>query len=164
MTRAQTASTVKLLKMPKLEIVAETLVKSGLRPSLRAVMSRLMRDHKVQSDVCIILADDEKLRALKLEFWGEDATTDVLSFPQWEPGDPFVPAVLGDIVISLPTAQAQADARGHSLETELVVLAAHGLTHLLGFDHQTQADWGVFHESERQAIKFLADFDSRHTP
>jgi probable rRNA maturation factor len=69
--------------------------------------------------------------------------------------------VLGDIVISLPTAQAQADARGHSLETEVVVLAAHGLTHLLGFDHQTEADWDVFYESERHAIKFLADFNSR---
>ncbi len=120
-----------------------------------------MRDNKVQSDVCLILADDDKLRALKLEFWGEDATTDVLSFPQWEPGDPFIPAVLGDIVISLPTAQAQADARGHSLETEVMVLAAHGLTHLLGFDHQTEAEWGVFHESERQAIAILAEFNSR---
>ncbi len=150
--------------MPALEIVAQTSVKPGLRPRLRAVMNRLMRDHKVQGDVCIILADDEKLRALKLEFWGEDATTDVLSFPQWEPGDPFVPAVLGDIVISLPTAQTQADARGHSLETEVVVLAAHGLTHLLGFDHQTEADWGVFHESERQAVVILADFNSRQKP
>jgi probable rRNA maturation factor len=154
-------TTVKLVLMPKLEIIAETAVKRGLRPRLRAVMSQLMRAQNVQSDVCVVLADDEKLRALKLEFWGEDATTDVLSFPQWEPGDPFIPAVLGDIVISLPTAQVQADARGHSLETEVVVLAAHGLTHLLGFDHQTPADWGVFHESERQAIKFLTDFNSR---
>ncbi len=150
--------------MPALEIIAQTSVKPGLRPRLRAVMSRLMRDYNVQSDVCLILANDEKLRALKLEFWGEDATTDVLSFPQWEPGDPFIPAVMGDIVISLPTAQAQADAQGHSLETEVVVLAAHGLTHLLGFDHQTQADWGVFHESERQAIAILAAFDSRQKP
>ena len=147
--------------MPALEIIAETVVKPGLRLRLRAVMNRLMRDNNVQSDVCVILADDEKLRALKLEFWGEDATTDVLSFPQWEPGDPFMPAVLGDIVISLPTAQVQAEARGHSLETEVVVLAAHGLTHLLGFDHQTEAEWGVFHESERQAIAILAAFNSR---
>jgi probable rRNA maturation factor len=147
--------------MPSLEIVAEVAVKKGLRPRLRAVLSRLMRDHRVQSDVCVILADDEKLRALKLEFWGEDVTTDVLSFPQWEPGDPFIPSVLGDIVISLPTAQAQADARGHSLETEVVVLAAHGLTHLLGFDHQTEADWGVFHESERQAMTLLAAFEAK---
>jgi probable rRNA maturation factor len=147
--------------MPKLEIIAETSVKKGLRPRLRAVMTHLMRAQNVRGDVCVVLSDDEKLRALKLEFWGEDATTDVLSFPQWEPGDPFVPAVLGDIVISLPTAQVQADARGHSLETEVVVLAAHGLTHLLGFDHQTESQWGVFHESERQAIALLAGFNGK---
>jgi probable rRNA maturation factor len=150
--------------MPKLEIIAETTVKRGLRPSLRAVIGHLMRVHNVRSDVCVVLADDAKLRALKLEFWGEDASTDVLSFPQWEPGDPFVPAVLGDIVISLPTAQVQADARGHSLETEVVVLAAHGLTHLLGFDHQTEAEWGVFHESERQAIAALVAFNAGKKP
>ncbi len=147
--------------MPKLEIIAETAVKCGLRPSLRAVMTHLMRAQKIQGDVCVVLADDAKLRALKLEFWGEDASTDVLSFPQWEPGDPFMPAVLGDIVISLPTAQVQADARGHSLETEVVILAAHGLTHLLGFDHQTKSEWGVFHESERQAVTALAVFQAR---
>jgi probable rRNA maturation factor len=147
--------------MPKLEIIVETKVKRGLRPSLRAVMTHLMRANNVLGDVCVVLADDAKLRALKLEFWGEDATTDVLSFPQWEPGDPFVPEVLGDIVISLPTAQIQAGARGHSLETEVVILAAHGLTHLLGFDHQTESEWGVFHESERQAIMALTAFNSR---
>jgi probable rRNA maturation factor len=147
--------------MPSLEIIAETVVKRGLRPSLRAVLTRLMRAHKVQSDVCVVLADDAKLRALKLEFWNEDASTDVLSFPQWEPGDPFIPAVLGDIVISLPTAQIQASARGHSLETEVVILAAHGLMHLLGFDHQTQTEWGVFHESERQAIALLTEFNRK---
>jgi probable rRNA maturation factor len=157
-------ATVKLVTMPKLEIIAETAVKRGLRPSLRAVITHLMRAQNVQSDVCVVLADDAKLRALKLEFWNEDATTDVLSFPQWEPGDPFVPEVLGDIVISLPTAQVQANARGHSLETEVVVLAAHGLTHLLGFDHQTEPEWGVFHESERQAIALLAVFNAGKKP
>ena len=150
--------------MPNLEIIAETRVPKGLRPSLRAVMQNLMRAQDVLGDVCVVLADDAKLRALKLEFWGEDAPTDVLSFPQWEPGDPFVPELLGDIVISLPTAKIQAESRGHSLETEVVILAAHGLTHLLGFDHQTERDWDVFHDSERQAIAALTAFKARRQP
>jgi probable rRNA maturation factor len=150
--------------MPRLEIIAQTSVPKGLRPILRAVMTKLMRQHDISSEVCVILADDAKLRALKLEFWGEDASTDVLSFPQWEPGDPFVPEMLGDIVISLPTAQFQAEARGQGLETEVVILAAHGLTHLLGFDHQTEADWDVFHESERQAIAALTNFKASQQP
>lgn len=139
--------------MGKLEIITKTRVPKGLRPTLRAVMRQLTKN--ISSEVCIILTNDAELRALKLEFWGEDASTDVLSFPQWEPGDPFVPAVLGDIVISVPTAQQQAETRGHSLTEEVVILAAHGLTHLLGFDHQTQPDWEIFHEFEQNATNLL---------
>lgn len=150
--------------MLRLEIIAQTSVPKGLRPVLRAVMTKLMRHHGISSEVCVILADDAKLRALKFEFWGEDVSTDVLSFPQWEPGDPFMPELLGDIIISLPTAQLQAKTRGHGLETEVVILAAHGLTHLLGFDHQTEADWDVFHDSERQAIAALTNFKASQQP
>ena len=141
---------------PSLDLVVETRAPRGLRSRLRAVMLELLRSRQVTSQVCIVLADDERLRQLKLEHWGEDASTDVLSFPQWEPGDPFMPAHLGDIVISLPTAQAQAQARGHSLETEVIVLASHGLTHLLGFDHQTPKDWAPFHAAEREVLGILA--------
>ena len=139
-----------------LEILCETRVPVGLRPKLRRVMLRLMRLKKVTSGICVVLSDDAKLRSLKLEFWGEDAATDVLSFPQWEPGDPFVPAVLGDIVISLETAQRQADERGHNLTTEVTVLAAHGLQHLLGYDHRSELEWQPFYEIETLALAELA--------
>ena len=139
-----------------LEILNETRVPVGLRPTLRRVMLRLMREKKVTSSICVVLGDDAKLRALKLTFWGEDAATDVLSFPQWEPGDPFVPEVLGDIVISIETAARQATERGHDLTTEVTVLAAHGLQHLLGDDHQTELEWQPFHEVEQLALTELA--------
>ena len=70
-------------------------------------------------DGTVVLVGDRTIRALKLEHWGEDAATDVLSFPTWEPGDPFMPPHLGDIVISLDTAARQAQARGHALEVDL---------------------------------------------
>ncbi len=134
-----------------LTIVTEVRVPTGTRPLLRKVLKKLCQTHQVQSDICIILASDNRLRALKLEFWGEDANTDVLTFPQWEPGDPFMPPVLGDIFISLETAQKQAIAHQHSLETEIIVLASHGLTHLLGFDHTTELEWQPFHDMEALA-------------
>ena len=140
---------------PTLDLVVEVRVPRGLRGHLRTVMQDLMRTRNVQGQVCVVLADDERLRQLKLEHWGEDATTDVLSFPQWEPGDPFMPAHLGDIVISVDTARAQAAAHGHSLEHEVIVLASHGLTHLLGHDHQQPEDWAPFHDAEREAIAAL---------
>jgi probable rRNA maturation factor len=136
-------------------MIVETRAPRGLRGHLRTVMMELMRRRNVQSEVCIVLTDDEHMRALKLEHWGEDATTDVLSFPAWEPSDPFVPDTLGDIVISLPTAQTQAESRGHALEVEICVLAAHGLTHLLGFDHQTDVEWKPFHDVEREVFEML---------
>ena len=142
--------------MSTLEILTETRVPVGLRPELRRVMLRLMRLKKVSSSVCIVLSDDAKLRSLKLEFWGEDASTDVLSFPQWEPGDPFVPELLGDIVISVETAGWQALKRDHDLTTEVIVLAAHGLQHLLGFDHQSELEWQPFNEMEALALTELA--------
>jgi probable rRNA maturation factor len=112
-----------------------------------------MQRNNVTSSVCVILSDDAKLRQLKRQYWGEDAATDVLSFPQWEPGDPFVPPVLGDIVISLETAARQAQQQKHSLEREVVELAAHGLTHLLGYDHQTDADWQPFRTLQALALE-----------
>jgi probable rRNA maturation factor len=141
--------------MPQLEIISEVRPPVGLRPALRRVMTGLLKAQGVASGVCVVLSDDTKLRALKREFWNEDAATDVLSFPQWEPGDPFTPPVLGDIVISLETAGRQAQERGHSLTTEVIVLASHGLTHLLGHDHTTETAWQPFNELERLALELL---------
>jgi probable rRNA maturation factor len=141
--------------MSQLEIIAETRVPVGVRPALRRAMGRLMRLRHIEAGICIVLSNDEKLRALKLQFWGEDVTTDVLSFPQWEPGDPFVPEMLGDIVISVETAARQALEHGHDLTTEIVILSSHGLTHLLGFDHATEREWEPFRAMERAALEAL---------
>ncbi len=124
-----------------------------------------------EREVTVVLVGDRAIRRLKRETWpGGDldpqAATDVLSFPAWEPGDPFMPPHLGDIFISLDTAQRQADARGHSLTREVALLASHGLTHLLGFDHP-HADglgyeegaagpqWQVFHDHWQVAQRAL---------
>jgi probable rRNA maturation factor len=147
--------------MAQLDLVCETRVPRGLRPRLRVVMLQLMRRREVSGTVCVVLTDDQRMRALKRQHWHEDATTDVLSFPTWEPGDPFKPAHLGDIVISVPVALEQARAGEHSLEIEVCVLAAHGLTHLLGFDHQTEAGWAPFHAAERDVKRIFKTFDQK---
>jgi len=85
--------------------------------------------------VCVLLTDDERMRALNREFRKVDETTDVLTFPA---GDfPNVP--LGDIAISVPCAKRQAQARGVPLEVELTYLAIHGGLHLLGHDDEDEA-------------------------
>jgi len=88
-----------------------------------------------ESELTIVISDDSQLQALNLQYLGIDAPTDVLSFPANET-DPDSGAIyLGDIIISYPRAQAQADAGGHSLQDELQLLVVHGVLHLLGYDH-----------------------------
>ena len=84
----------------------------------------------------------DEIRALKREHLGIDEATDVLSFPAFAPstlrrGRPATEGeILGDIVIAVGVARRQARNAGHSLGTELRVLALHGLLHLLGYDHE----------------------------
>ncbi|PNY82549.1 rRNA maturation RNase YbeY [Deinococcus koreensis] len=150
-----------------IDLIARKTPPAGLRPALRASLGAAMAHFGVHDKgVTVVLVGDRTIRALKREHWGEDAATDVLSFPTWEPGDPFMPPHLGDIVISLDTAARQAQARGHSLNREVALLASHGLTHLVGHDHPhaeglgfeegaTGDEWQVFHgawEAARAAL------------
>ena len=109
-------------------------------------------------ELTLVFVNDEEIHALNLEHLGVDKATDVLSFPLFELTDEGVPDVphLGDVVISLETAQRQADAAGHSLETEVATLAAHGLTHLLGFDHPTEETWAVFRRNQTRMLALLS--------
>ena len=142
--------------MPRLvDLIVETRPPAGLRPRLRSVLTSLLDARAVASNICVILTNDARLRDLKREHWQEDATTDVLSFPQWEPGDPFMPPVLGDVFINLQAAARQAPRHGHDLEAEVNVLAAHGLTHLLGFDHEDDLAWQVFEAAQTEALDLL---------
>ena len=82
----------------------------------------------------IVITTDRRIRRLNRTWRGVDTSTDVLSFPAGE--DPGPGRHLGDLVISRETAARQARHEGHSLATELRVLALHGLLHLLGYDHE----------------------------
>lgn len=140
--------------MATVEIIARKKPPRGLRPRLRKALAALMAELGVgDKEVTVVLCSDRMIRRLKLEHWGEDAATDVLSFPTYEPGDPFVPPHLGDIWISLDSAARQAAAAGHSLEDEVLLLAAHALWHLLGHDHQSAADWRGFERVQQRILE-----------
>lgn len=95
-------------------------------------------------ELSVTLVDDEAIRAINREHRGKDQPTDVLSFSLLEgealAADEEEPVALGDLVISLERAAAQAAEYGHSLERELGFLVAHGLLHILGWDHATPED------------------------
>lgn len=89
----------------------------------------------LDSDLSIVLTDDARLQELNREYLGIDAPTDVLSFPASETDPETGARYIGDILISIPRAQSQADAAGHPLESEVQLLVVHGMLHLLGHDH-----------------------------
>lgn len=86
------------------------------------------------ASLTIVIGGDAALRKFNRDFLGIDAPTDVLSFAADEAS-----VYLGDIIISLMRARAQAKSGGHSLADELRLLVIHGVLHLLGQDHDTLA-------------------------
>jgi probable rRNA maturation factor len=87
------------------------------------------------TEATIVLSDDAHLHALNHRFLGIDASTDVLSFPGGDTDPDSDELYLGDVIISLPRAQAQAAAGGYPAQDELQLLVVHGVLHLLGYDH-----------------------------
>ena len=95
-------------------------------------------------EVSVTFTDDEGIRALNKRFRNLDKSTDVLSFPLFDfdgtSGEPPVDealGMLGDIVLSLETAQRQGEEFGHGTDREVAFLTAHSMLHLLGYDHET---------------------------
>lgn len=141
------------------------LVRNGMGPRVPVPLRRQLRRWLGRAlaaagcpdaTVCLSLSDDAELHALNLQYADEDHATDVLSFAQQEapagPGfaPPPDPDLLGDIVISIDTAERQARQHGHGLDAELLHLAVHGLCHLLGYDHATQSEEQVMFTYEAQ--------------
>ncbi len=92
-------------------------------------------------EVSFVLTDDVRIHELTKVYRKKDRPTDVLAFAMQE-GEfsELSGGVLGDVIVSVPTAQRQADERGASLTDEVTMLLAHGLLHLLGWDHRTAAE------------------------
>jgi probable rRNA maturation factor len=105
----------------------------------------------------LLLADDETLHRLNRQFRGVDRPTDVLSFAQRD-GDgllispPCSYPHVGDVAISVERARAQADMYAHSFEREIGYLFTHGLLHLLGHDHERDADTGAMRTVEEAVL------------
>lgn len=93
------------------------------------------------AELSVVLCDDRAIHALNRDHRKHDKPTDVLAFALREGKTlPGAEDLLGDVVISLDTARRQAKQQKHDLWTEVTVLLAHGLLHLVGYDHRTDAE------------------------
>ena len=117
-------------------------VPTGVRMLIRRCCHAVLELEQFEgsAEVDVSLVDNEQIHAINLEQRNIDAPTDVLSFPLGEDGvydpNPATGAyMLGDIVISLERAKAQAEEYGHTLQREVGYLTVHSMLHLLGYDH-----------------------------
>ena len=119
------------------------------------VLQHLKVDEK--TEISVLLTDDKFIRSLNNKYRGMDKSTDVLSFSLREGSVKTLESesdkLLGDIIISVETAQRQADNLNHSMEKELAVLLIHGLLHLTGYDHEEDKDYKMMREREREILK-----------
>jgi probable rRNA maturation factor len=122
----------------------------GLARWLSRVAPRTAR-----GEVAIALVSDARMRTLNRSYRGRDYATDVLSFaaPDADPAPRTPHPALGDLVIATGVARRQAREAGHSDQTELRVLALHGLLHLLGYDHESPDDNGRMRRTESRLRK-----------
>jgi len=120
--------------------------------SLRSTAGRALRAlGHTRSEISVSLVGDEEISDLNEAWRGKKGPTDVLSFSLFE-GEhrKFRGQMLGDIVIGLPAAQRQARDRHRSLDDELARLLIHGLLHLLGHDHEVEAEARRMRAEERR--------------
>ena len=144
----------------------------GAEALLGRLASSALQSHGMEgAEVCLLLVGDREIQETNREQRGVDQPTDVLSFPMLEyegmedddgafceddvagelnpeTGE----VMLGDIIVSLETAQRQAGEYGHSLARELGFLTVHGMLHLLGYDHEDEKDRALMRAREEEIL------------
>lgn len=127
---------------------------------LQAVTEAALCHEGTQGEVTLVITDDRGIQELNRDFLGIDAPTDVLAFSAQGGGEPFVFApdtgrYLGDVIISYPRALEQAEELGHPVEQELVLLAVHGVLHLLGYDHADENEKTLMWAKQEEILQSL---------
>ena len=121
-------------------------------------IARITLEHEDVGDcqLSVAVTTDAEIHALNRRYAAEDRPTDVLAFSQ-EEGESFVAPPdqlrhLGDVIISLETAERQAAEAGHDLDAEIAHLLAHGVLPLLGYDHAAPDEERQMRERERAVL------------
>ena len=129
-------------------------------PLVKRQTCRMMRYLDCQErELSVVFVHDEGMRSLNRAYGSKDRSTNVLAFPQCQtyPGEPET-QMLGDIVVSLPTAAREALDLGQSLEERVVFLVAHGLLHLLGYDHEgSESERLRMERREQEILSYLKE-------
>jgi probable rRNA maturation factor len=112
------------------------------------------------AELSVTFVDNERIQEINREYRDKDKATDVISFAMEEMGEGEleiiggdIPAVLGDIIISIPKTHEQAKEYGHSFMRELGFLTVHGFLHLLGYDHETAEQEKEMFDKQKEILE-----------
>ncbi|WP_292021640.1 MULTISPECIES: rRNA maturation RNase YbeY [unclassified Brevundimonas] len=133
-----------------IEIEVEADAWTGALAEAETVVSRAAQAAlgTVEGDVVVLLTDDEAVRDLNARFRDKDKATNVLSFPAPQSAAPH----LGDVVLAYGVCAAEAEAQGKTLSDHLSHLVVHGVLHLLGRDHEDDAEAEEMEAEEREIL------------
>ncbi|MCO6501731.1 MAG: rRNA maturation RNase YbeY [Acidimicrobiales bacterium] len=132
---------------------------------LRQIAETVLREEGFPDDteVAIVLVSDDEIADYNARYLGGEGPTDVLSFPI-EPLTPGVvpdrdpagpPLVIGDVLIAPSYVRRAADEMGVSFEDEMALMTAHGILHLMGYDHEEDDEATVMEDRERQLLAMV---------
>ena len=123
--------------------------------AVRTLLQNSLTELKLnpECEVNLVFVDITEMTELHIKWMDEGGPTDVLSFPMDIPADESEAVTLGDIVISPVVAAQQAGTAGHSTDHEIFILAAHGLLHILGYDHADTDDEKIMFALQEDLVK-----------
>ncbi len=123
---------------------------------IQLLVRSILTSENTESGVDVVLVDDEFMERLNRKFTKRDGTTDVLSFGMREGNtDPVEYPGLGDVYVSLDQAKRQAETYRVAFERQAALLVAHGVLHLLGYDHEERKHADSMKRKERKYLKSI---------
>ena len=148
-----------MIKINFIKNSKDVVIPDGAKRLIRTACKKVLDIENFcdNAEINVTFVDDEEIKRLNAEFRHLDKSTDVLSFPLGEDGEYDInpetnAAMLGDVVISLEHAIAQANAFGHSLKRETAFLTVHSILHLLGYDHVNSDEEDKLMRSKQSAV------------
>jgi len=134
--------------------IDEQIIRKAATTAL--AVEKKLHQPAIDWELSIYLTDDAEIQRLNKTYRNVDSPTDVLAFAMREGEDTDInPQLLGDIVISVETAQRQAQEVGHSPEMEFALLTVHGVLHLLGYDDVTVYETAIMRAKEETILRLL---------
>jgi len=132
-------------------------LESALAATAAAVLTECLTTAAATVELGLTLADDDTVRTLNRDHRGQDKPTNVLSFPLvdgggFEPEAPGAPLLLGDVILAYGTVAREAAEQGKHLADHAVHLVVHGVLHLLGHDHLTDAEADAMERLEARIL------------